>query len=188
MPIKRKKMKEVKEHIHYDSPEAAQPITVTAWKTPQGTIYLDERAARYSGCTHHACECGKDAEKNYIMCPECRQKATVERWQKMPAKEWDGSEPVTIFNGDEYFFSEDDLIEYCEDHDCKPEDLMLVFCEENHYGSIDAGYWEDVIPEEGDIPKALEQKLDEFNDFIKTLPAASYSPAKVRVTLKTSNL
>lgn len=120
----------------YDSPEAAQPITVTAWKTPQGTVYLDEHIARYSGCTHRLCECGNEAKKTYSKCKSCHHKAVTERWQNLPEKVWDGNEPIAMYDGDKYFFSEDDLAVYCEDHDCKAKDLMLVFCEENSYGAL----------------------------------------------------
>jgi hypothetical protein len=101
--------------IMYDSPEAAEQITLTGWisKGKDGQFwYKDEHMARWAGCTHKKCDCGNVMKKSYTMCETCRAKAARERYLKLPFKEWDRVEPVTESWGDKYFFNEEDLIEY----------------------------------------------------------------------------
>jgi len=68
----------------------------------------------------------------------------------------------------------------------KPEELMLVICEPNYPRQIDSSIWEDDLPEDGEITKELQAKLDEVNELIKILPPLSWSPSKVRTEYKRS--
>lgn len=173
---------ETKEIILDTDEAAASQKTITGWVSRNGRFYgKDEQLARYDGCTHKTCECGNPVEKSWIKCPNCRAKKDTERYNAFPFKEWDGKEPICMFDGDKYFFSEEDIEMYLEDNeDLNPEDLRLVICEPNYPHEITEDWWADDLPEDGEMPKALSDKIDELNKFIKTMPPLSYSPGKIR--------
>ena len=175
--------------ILFDSDEAAQPITLSGWQSSDGFFFRDESSARYRGCTHKICDCGKPMSKFYTKCESCRFVSQVEKYDKLPFKEWDGVTPLCIYQSDEYFFNENDIWDYIDNHsedddEIKPEDLMLVICEPNYYAPIVSDVWEDIIPEDGDIPKIIQEKLAEFNEFLKKQPPLSWSQGKFRTIFK----
>lgn len=177
--------------IMYDSPEAAIYRTdIKGWVSANGLFYGDgesgERAARYDGATHRKCEECTVVIKNrsYTVCDSCLRKRRQIKYNNMPFKEWDGGTPLVLFDDDKYFFDEESILDYAEDCEMKPEGLMLVICEPNHYGFISDDYWEDVLPEDGEVDDALRKKVDELNEFIKTLPPASWSAGKFRTSYK----
>ncbi len=168
--------------IMYDSPEAAKQVTLTGWLSADNRFFgKDEHMARFSGCTHQKCECGSVMSRGYTKCEECRHKASQDRYLAYPVVEWDGKEPICIYDDDKYFFNYDDLMEYCGDNELEPEDLCLVLCKPNYFGSIHADYWGDVLPEDGDLPAEFEKQLNTLNEYIKTLPPASWSGDKKRI-------
>lgn len=170
--------------LHSDD-SAAKKQTVTGWVSRTGFFFGDnEDMARYRGCTHKTCDCGSPMEKSWTKCEACRNKLDHQRFMNYPFKEWDRIEPICEYHGDKYFFNEDDIEQYLEDNDMPLEDLLLVICEPNHARRIDSSYWEDELPEDGEIPKELQAKLDELNELIKTLPPLSWSPSKVRTEYK----
>jgi hypothetical protein len=172
-----------KKIIMYDSPEAAREVTLTGWISSTNQFWgKDEHMARWAGCTHLKCECGSTMEKSYTRCPECRHKSAVERYNALPFKEWDYKEPVCTWDGDTYFFNIEDLDEYMEDSELKEIDLL--FCDEINYSPIDYDYWGSDAHEDWEPPSALKERLMEFNNFIKTLPAHSYTPGKTRTNYK----
>lgn len=161
-------MKEDKKIIMPDSPEAATLETVQLWKATNGQYFREERSARYTSATHRKCECGIIFEpKYYTHCEVCRAKKDKERYDKMPFKEWDGSHPLVIFGTDTYFFEDYEIEQYCEENGVKEEDLMVVLCEPTYAHEIDGSYWEDDLPEDGELPDEIEQALKEFNAKIK---------------------
>ena len=79
--------------IRYDSPDAAQQVTVTGWQSRDGRFYgNDEHLARWAGCTHLICACGAEMEKGYNICKTCRRKADAEQYEAMPFMELIGCE------------------------------------------------------------------------------------------------
>jgi len=101
----------------------------------------------------------------------------------MPFKEYSGDDFVYSETLDEYFFDSDAINSFLEENtETNAEDLMLVICEPQSYGYLDAGYWEDVIPRdgEGEIPKELQDAIDALNTVVAILPAASWFPGKFR--------
>lgn len=176
--------------IMYDSPEAAEQITLTGWKSKgaDGQFwYKDEHMARWAGCTHLKCECGNIMKKNWLKCDECRRKDAVERYNKLPQKEYDPKDVVCTWDGDKYFFSEDEIIEHIEEYnDDFPDDriteIKLLVCVPIYYRRIDS---EDIASdshEDWEPDDELEQKIKEFNDYLKTLPPHSWTPGKIRTT------
>ncbi len=170
--------------IMYDSPEAAQEITLTGWVSggDKRFWYKDEHMARWTGCTHQKCECGSLMKKNYSKCEACRHKADIERYMALPYREWDGKEPVCTRDGDKYFFSEEALIDYMEDQDEPIDHIHLLICEPNHWSQIESEYWSDNMPEDsdGELPDEMQSALDRLNSIIAKQKPQSYSPGKIR--------
>lgn len=179
-------MREQKE-IMYDSPEAAKPYTMNGWLSSNGHFYKEESMARYQGCTHQKCECGNKMSKGWSKCDNCRAISSRKRYEEMPIEEWDGKTPLVIYNDDQYFFDEDSIRDYCVDNDCSPEDLQLVICEPNYPMTVSEDYWSDQMPTDdgdGELPKGLQEKLDELNEYISKMEPLSWSQGKRRVIVK----
>lgn len=168
--------------IMYDSPEAAEIKTLTGWVGGNRYWGQDEHMARWAGCTHVKCECGHVHEKTWTMCPECRLKKAKERYDALPFKEWDGIEPVVDWDGDRYFFSIDDLNDYMVENEITEIDLLI--CSPVHYTPIRIDLWEGDTHEDWEPPKELQEKLNDINNYLKTLPAHSWMPGKIRTSYK----
>ena len=98
--------------------------TVPVYYSRSGKAFLREEAARNDGATYTFCKCGQPKPKFNIYCPACEPKEE-DRYLKKTFKEWDGETPLVIFNDDQYFFDEDSLIEYCDEHEIKSSDIAL---------------------------------------------------------------
>jgi len=148
-------------------PEAATQKTLTLWVSRNGLAYTDERAARYAGCTHKKCECGHIMEKHWLGCEACRDKRDHERCLAMPTKEWDGKTPLCIYGSDKYFYDDDDLFLYCEDHGIKETDLHLVICKPCYFTEIDPNeYYDGLLPEDGVVPETIAMAFEALNEKI----------------------
>jgi len=179
--------------VLYTDEAAAKKVTVEGWLSRNGRFYPGtskdhEHMARYDGCTHIICDCGQEAKKGWTKCDECRQKTTVERYNNMPFKEWDGAQAICLMDADEdeYFFSEEDLMEYCDDLEIDPSDLMLVICKENRPHQIDPDYWSDEMPPYRELDDVFStealQKIKELNEILSKHGPISYSPGKYRTS------
>ena|SRR5688572_22693209 len=171
----------------YDSPEAAMYRTgIEGWVSSDGRFFgkggRAEEAARYAGCTHRKCECGGVAEKSYIRCENCRIKAANELYEKMPYREWNGKDPICLYDGEEFFFDEDSLIEYLYDNELNGSDVQLVLCQPMTYALIDGETIAGDSHEDWEPSKELAAKINEFNEFLKTLPPHSWVPGKMRTS------
>lgn len=172
------------EIIMYDSPEAAEPVTLTGWvnKGKDGRFwYKDEHMARWAGCSHLKCECGNVMEKSWTKCKECRHKSAVERYNKLEFKEWDGTFPVCTWDGDKYFFDEDSLTDYMvEDEDEPMKEIDLLYCEPIFYHNINADDYCDEAHEDWEPEQELKDAAKAFNEVISKLPPHSYNAGKTR--------
>lgn len=170
------------EKILYNSDDAASIKTVTGWVSSSGRFWgKEEHMARWEGCTHKLCECGNEMQKGYTICERCLSKKAIERYDKMPFKDWDGETPLVLFNDDRYFFHEEDIEMYLEDNELKPEDLRLVICEPNYLTEIEPDIWEDIWPEgRDDLPKDVKRALDLLNRIIHRQPPFSWSEGKFK--------
>lgn len=171
-----------KKQIMHDSPEAASIQTVTGWVSSTGRFWgKDEHMARYEGSTHKRCECGEVIAGGNTRCSACQGKYNIERYNALPYRDWDHASAVYDEVSDRYFFGEDELIEYLEEEEVKPEDLRLLICTPNYPHKIDSSIWEDIYPEEwDDDPKDLSDAINEFNDKLSKMKPFSYSPSKFR--------
>ena len=180
--------------ILYDSPEAAKEVTVTLWQSACGHLYKDEGTARYAGCTHKICACGKKMRKFYTQCDDCQNKTFREKYLNLKFEEWDGKTPLCLYGDDKYFFDVSDIEDYLdelnnyeeENNEYGPEDLQLVICKPNYLPQVQID--SDDIPEnlewEDVVPKELDKRVAELNEYIKTLKPISWSQGKIRTEYK----
>lgn len=152
--------------IMMDSPEAATKETKEVWVSSKKRAFFDERAARFDGCTHGECEkCGSPCEKHWMRCEKCRTESRQEVFLKMPEIEWDGKTPLCVFDTDTYFFDSDELEVYCEEHDCKPQNLNLVVCEPVFLRPLSEEYFlDDISNEDAELPASVRALIDRFNE------------------------
>lgn len=175
-----------KKIVMYASDEASKQITTTGWLSADGRFWgKDEHMARWCGCTHMLCACGEVMDKSYTICRTCRDKASDERYAALERKLWDGKAPICIYGGDQYFWDEDGLIEYCEALDCTPADLQLVFCEPTYAKEIcGSEYFCDDLAGDCELPGELEDAFEELNKRIREFrEPLSWFPGKVAVLI-----
>lgn len=162
-------MKPTEPMILPESPEAAEQVTVTLWKSRDGQLHRDERLARWSGATHVHCErCQAPTEKGWILCGACRGISDTERWNARERKPWDGKQMVYSDALDKYFESPDDALEAASldgDDSATLESLRLVLCDPE-YASIDADNFCDITPDDAELPGEVLDAIDAFNNAV----------------------
>lgn len=177
--------------IFPDSPEAATYRTdIKGWVSRKGLFFGgDEHLARMNGCTHVRCEeCDEPAETHHRYCAKCAAKRRFEKFMALPAKEWDGSVPLCLYQGDVYFYDSDEIEEYCDEHDIHPEDpeeLQLVWCMRQQPPVFAEDYFADWLDCEPEIetPKGILDAIDEFNEKIKEHFPVMWIPDNVRAII-----
>lgn len=174
-------------NIHYHSDKAASLQTVTGWVSCDGRFFgNDEHLARWAGCTHKTCACGKITSKHYTICDTCREEKRSERYRAMPEGN-PGSDMVYSDSGQRYFNDVDDALDYAADEGCSIAGLDLVCCEPAYMKGIDWDLWADDLPEDQMLsecaPKAIIDKLEELNTLIRESKVIlSWWPGKERVS------
>ena len=173
-----------------DSDEAAKYVTgISGWVSRHGHFYGDdERLARYDGCTHVRCACGDLVERGYIKCENCRIADDIDRYNNFKRVQWDRKTPICLYDGDRYFFDEDDLLCYCDDEDILPSSLRLVLCEPQYANEIDYDeLYCDSLAEDSsmyDVDPKLADMFDKINAYIREKKTVlSWSPSDIAVTL-----
>lgn len=173
------------------SDEAATFKTdISGWVSRLGHFYgKDEHTARYDGCTHVPCaECGKPTERGWTKCSDCRNKKRDDKFKTFEKKEWDGKTPLALWDGDEYFFDADDLYDWCEEHECTPQDIQLVLCRPVYARIIEDDFYYDDLPEDmnlDDVAPELASKIDELNKYIEeSKPILSWMPSEIAAIIK----
>lgn len=173
-------MKE-KEQVLYTSGDVATHVTnIEGWVDRHGRFWgKDEHMARWSGCTHIICpNCGNSTSKHYTICSNCRNKKAIERYNKKNRIKWDGKTPLYSEAADEYFFDSDELYDYMEEANCSIESLRLVICEPTKLRFLETDYWEDELPENGEITEEVMQAINDLNELLKDQPPASWYPGE----------
>jgi hypothetical protein len=171
--------------ILYDSPEAAVFKTgISGWVSSDGRFFgKDEHLARWNGCTHKKCEdCNNYAEKNWVRCEECRRKRSNERYNALPYKEWDGKTPICTWDGDVYFFSDEDLIEWLYDNECNGSDVQLVCAQGINYRELDYETITGDAHEDWEPENELRNAVNKLNEVIRKLPPHSYTVGEIRTS------
>ena len=170
--------------------EAAQQVTETFWKSSRGNYFLKEKAARYDGSTHFRCECGNIVKRMaYTVCESCQSKKKAERFAKLKKKKWDGKNPICLYQDDQFFYSEDELDDYCSEirgFGSKPEELMLVHCEPSRPRILEAGeFLEELFPDDDswDLPKEIYEAAQYFNETVEDQMPFTWEPSDIAVIL-----
>lgn len=172
------------------SDEAAKYISgLSGWVSRTGRFWADdERMARYEGCTHTVCECGNPVEKGWIKCEDCRRKIEDEKFLSLKKQEWDETVPVTLYEGDEYFFDYESLENWCEENEVNIHEVRLLICQPNYAREINEDYYCDDLPEDQsleDVVPALAEYIEGINAFIREAkPILSWSPSNVVAIIK----
>ena len=178
--------------VMYDSPEAATYVTgISGWKSRDGFFWgKDEHMARYSGSTHKKCdECGRVYSK-HSYCDFCHAKKETEKYYAMPMIEWDETTPVCEWNDDKYFWDKESVLDYLYDmyedaqkQGCEPE-VQLIICEPQHLHLLDAENWSDDLAEDGELPDAVLEAIDVFNEILKNQKPSCWYPGKQRINME----
>ena len=182
-------MKEAEKIILKDSPEAATYWTdITGWVSRGGRFFGDgpgaENSARWAGCTHVTCpDCGEVIERDFVRCKKCREAFAEKRYLARESRRWDGETPLYSEVADRFFFYEHELNDYCEEYECTPASLRLLLCKGEWLSSIDPDYWADELPEECELPPAVEEALEALNQAIKEVGPMSWGPTEYAADL-----
>lgn len=162
-------MSETEEIIFADSDKAATFSTeLNGWVDRHGIFFgTNEYDARLSGATHVRCiGCGKPMLfGNYPKCDNCYSMERKKEYNKLKKKVWeDKSIPLTMYDGEVFFYSTEELREYCDLHKTSPDKLLLVLCEPIVFPGICRDVWDDYYSNELNLPTELEVALEEFNN------------------------
>jgi len=162
------------------SDEAAKQVgDISGWVDRHGRYWgNDERAARYAGCTHVVCDCGKIMEKGWLKCQACREVASLERFLALEPKQWDHTTPLCIHETDTYFFTEEDLLVYIDDHGCPVQSMQLRICEPVYLSEVEEDHWCDELAEDGELPSEIRDALKTFNAAIRKQGPVAWTPGK----------
>ena len=166
--------------IFPESEEAAKFVTgISGWVDRKGVFFgADERLARYSGSTHRHCDCGEVIEQRSY-CKACVRSREIEKYQSAQKTEWDHKTPLYSQRNDVYLFDAGDLIGLMEELEVTdPEELELFICDPVKLGEIQSDYWDDDLPEDGELPPEVEAALEEFNAVIRKSKPVGWSPGK----------
>ena len=102
----------------------------------------------------------------------------------MPVVEWNGKDPICLYNTYRYFFDYDELMDYCEQEEVDKKDLMLVLCEPMKLRTLDSDFFADCLADEQELPTEIEKAIDEFNAKIAAYPhVISWVPTNKRIKL-----
>jgi len=131
-----------KEIILFDAESSARFVeNISGWVDINNRFWGNntdsERMARYSSCTHQKCECGELMAKGWTKCDKCRTKSTIDRYNLLPFKEWDGKEIVYSDMAERYFTDSEEIEDYLDDNEIEPKELRLFICEPNEFKEID---------------------------------------------------
>ena len=179
-------MENKEKQILYTSNEAAKHVTnIEGWVDINGRFCgKDEHMARWSGCTHIICpSCGKATPKNYTICSDCRNKKAIERYNKKGRVEWDNKTPLYSEAAGEFFFDSDEIYDYMEEANCSMKSLRLIICEPTKLRFLETDYWEDELPENGEISEEVMQAINDLNKLLEDQPPASWHPGEFAAKL-----
>jgi hypothetical protein len=130
-----------------------------------------EKAARTCCSTNSPCfVCGVNRTRYpHHACDGCRAIRKRERWERCEVKPLEF--PITIQDNDRWFFDEDDLLDYCDENNVEPGDLLLRIGKRHTPRFFDPGdFWYDDMPEDDDLTEGDSECADlteKINDWAK---------------------
>ena len=185
-------MKNPEKIVMFDSPEAATYKTdIKGWVSRDGLFYGDtptsEQGARWSGCTHQTCECGKPYPKGRVRCDSCQAKIDTEKYYSLPLVEWDETVPVFEFQDDRCFFDRESVLEYmwelledAKENGWEPE-VQLVIGEPHYLRQLRYDDWCDDLADDAELPEDVEEAIDVFNKVIAEQSPSYWTAGKERI-------
>ena len=183
-------MKEDREKILYsDSRAASYKTNIEGWVSKNGRFYGNnegsEHLARWDGCDLIKCKvCGLEMDKcGYTVCQSCREDQQQLEYFNMPEKEWDGIGMIYSETLDLYLDSIDEALEEAETFGIELKEMLLVICDPTSLREISEDYFCDDLPEDGELPDIIREKLGEFNQALADYGPVSWYPGKYRVKL-----
>jgi hypothetical protein len=169
-----------------------EPKPVTAYTDHAGRIWRNaDDCARFGLGTHTACgRCERVAvPRSMRFCRACRSLRAIEKWEALPRIAWDGKEPVTLLDGDDFFWDTDELDLWLDGQDVEPpygpEETppLLINCIRQSWKLCDPAdvyesvYCEDWDPSD-DLPRAeFESLLRQANALLHKHPPRVWEPA-----------
>ena len=162
-----------------DSPEAASEITVTAWQSRKGLIYLDQNIARWDGSTHRICKRGHlNPKQGY--CEICVPLDNQEEYATYPTQKWNGEILYSMAN-DEWLYDTASVFALLNESGKSVQELMLVLAEPTFAQGIDPDdYYEGDLPNGITVPYEIESAFDALNEAIKNCnKPLCYYPSKI---------
>lgn len=153
--------------------------------------YYADKTTKERLSTHDDCQkCNIEFEKEWTYskyCNSCQSEIEQESYNQLELVEWDGKTPLANLDGDIYFFDEDDILSYCEDHDCQPSDLRLVLCKKTHFSEVDV-YEQQIenVHENWEPDAELVKLTDALNEYLRTASTNTWIGDNKRVDV--SNL
>lgn len=128
----------------------------------------DEHMARYCCCASRKCEgCDNRTQTGRNQCSECNRKRTEQHYREMEVAA--PSLPLSVMDDDKYFFSEDEIVEYCFDHLIHPTKLLLTNCEPVKPTFFDANdFWADELHEDSHL------EADDLNKIVNDWAEANF--------------
>ena len=104
-----------------------------------------------------------------------------EAYLKLPEIEWDEKTPLCTYKGDEYFYSEEDIFDYCAEFETLPSEMELVHTAEQKIRTLtdDAEYWVGYV-EDYEIPADLKKLIQEFNEQSAKIKSGVYCETNSR--------
>ena len=178
--------------VMYDSPEAATRVDMPGWKSRLGHFYpgdnkSSEHGARWSGCTHQKCACGKVMRQGETRCDSCQAKIDCDKYYALPIADWDGDTPTCDDDRDKYFWDKDQLmdemywqLEEATKRGEEPE-MHVVICEPHYLHQLDGSEWEDDLADEGELSDEVGEALDALNAVLKAQGPSCWYPGKQRI-------
>lgn len=179
-----------KVHIN-DIKEVSAKISIKAFSVGD-KVFNSNLVSKEQLATHIDCEdCGKEIKKSTTyqkVCSDCSVIRASNKFNSLPRIEWDGETPVALFGSDQYFFSSDDILNYCDENETSPENLSFVLCETNNFSKIDYDLFIDSVHEDYEFSDEFEKKLKEFNDFLEKEPTNTWFPTNKRVCITSEDV
>jgi hypothetical protein len=180
--------------VMYDSPEAATRIEMPGWKSRYGIFYpgdnaSSEHGARWSGCTHMTCECGKTYEKGRVRCLFCQAKKDSEEYYALPIAKWDGETPTCDDDRDKYFWDKEQLLDemYWQLEEAKKRgeepEMHVVVCEPHYLHLLDGEEWSDDLADDGELSDDVGKAIDAFNAVLKAQGPSCWYPGNERIDM-----
>jgi hypothetical protein len=185
--------KHYKKFILYEDPSIVEYRTdIKGWvgadnKRYYGDMKDSEHLARYDSCTHKRCECGNLMRKHFTLCKVCREKKNIERYYKMPYKQYKPDMVVYSDEYDKYFFDYDEIMDFCSYSRINSDDLRLIVCRPNKPSNIDPyDIYEDILPDTDiDLPDEILEAFDKLNDTLnKCESIISWEPDRYRTDIR----